>query len=217
LESFLLQVLQITNDFNLQLAVILFLFCFIGEAWVGIPYVLETIWLLSGYQAAKNPAFASDLVMIWLVSQSGRQVGSVVLYFSGVIGLTPIKKFYKRFIESRLPKKQIIPSPIKRLLTRPSFISVALGRLIGMRIPMAMLMSANRKFAQLALGVVTASILWDGAYILIGMLVGPVVENKQMMLVYSVSGLTILYLITLAVRFIRNKYQVKKDLNVKST
>lgn len=211
MESFLSQALQITNNFNPNLAIILFLLCFIGEAWVGIPYVLETLWLLCGYQVATNPSFLGDLSLIWLVSQAGRQTGSVVLYFSGVLGLAPLKMFYKRFIESRMPKKQIVPSFVKKLLTRPSFISVALGRLIGLRIPMAMLMSANRKFPQLALGVLTASVVWDGAYIIIGMLVGPRVENKQMMLFYSLAGLTILYLITLGFRFIQKQRRSKRD------
>jgi membrane protein DedA with SNARE-associated domain len=211
LENFLSQALQITSTFNPHIAVILFLLCFFGEAWFGIPYVLETIWLLSGYQLAIRPSFISDLLLIWLVSQAGRQTGSIVLYYSGVLGLAPLRKFYKRFIESRLPKKQVVPSFVIKLLNKPSPYSVAVGRLFGLRIPMALTMSAKRKLPQLALGVLMASIVWDGAYILIGMLAGPKVENKQMMLLYSLAGLTGLYLITLASRFIRNKRQGKNN------
>jgi membrane protein DedA with SNARE-associated domain len=214
LENFLSQALQITSTFNPHIAVILFLLCFFGEAWFGIPYVLETIWLLSGYQLAMRPSFISDLLPIWLVSQAGRQTGSLVLYFSGVLGLAPLKKLYKKFVETRLPRRQMVPSFVKKLLTKPSPYAVAVGRLFGLRIPMALTMSAQRKLPQLALGVLMASIVWDGAYILIGMLVGPKVENKQMMLLYSLAGLTALYLITLGLRFIRNKLQAKNGERV---
>lgn len=207
MDNFLSQALQITSNFNPQIAIILFLLCFFGEAWIGIPYILETIWLLAGYQLATQPDYIGDLLLIWFVSQAGRQAGSLVLYYSGILGLAPLKKFYKKFIESRLPKKQMVPSFIKNLITRPSPFAVAVGRLFGLRIPMALTMSANRKLPQLALGVLMASIVWDGAYIVIGMLVGPKVENKQMMLLYSLAGLTGLYLITAGLRFLRNKRQ----------
>jgi membrane protein DedA with SNARE-associated domain len=211
LENFLSQALQITGNFNPHIAVILFLLCFFGEAWFGIPYILETIWLLSGYQLATRPSFINDLILIWLVSQAGRQTGSLVLYYSGILGLEPLKKFYKRFVESRLPKKQMVPSFIKKLLTKPSPFAVAVGRLFGLRIPMALTMSANRKLPELALGVLMASIVWDGAYIVIGMLVGPKVENKQMMLLYSLAGLTGLYLMTLGLRLLRKNRQGNND------
>jgi membrane protein DedA with SNARE-associated domain len=209
LENFLSQALQITNNFNPHIAIVLFLLCFFGEAWIGIPYILETIWLLSGYQLATQPDFAGDLILIWLTSQAGRQSGSLVLYYSGILGLAPLKKFYKRFIESRLPKKQVVPDFIRKLVLKPSPFAVAVGRLFGLRIPMALTMSANRKLPQLALGVLMASVVWDGAYIVIGMLVGPRVENKQMMLLYSLAGLTVLYLVIAGLRIFKNRHQAK--------
>jgi membrane protein DedA with SNARE-associated domain len=210
LENFLSQAVQITSSFSWHIAVILFLLCFIGEAWIGIPYVLETVWLLSGYQLAIRPSFFTDLILIWLVTQAGRQAGSLVLYYSGILGIAPLKKFYKKFVESRLPKKQIIPSFIKNLLTKPSVFSVAVGRLFGFRIPMAIMMSANRKLAKLSLGVLTASIIWDGIYIIVGRIVGPSLENKpQYMLLYSLAGLTLIYLLTLGTRIILRKRQLK--------
>jgi membrane protein DedA with SNARE-associated domain len=184
-----------------------------GEIWFGIPYVLETIWLLSGYQLAMRPSFAYDLLLIWLVSQAGRQTGSLVLYFSAVLGLAPLKVFFNRFIEAKLPKRQLVPSFVKKLLTKPSPYSVAVCRLCGLRLPIAITMSANRKLPQLALGVLMASILWDGSYILIGRIVGPSLENKpQFMLLYALVGLTLLYLITTGVRYILRKRQMRNNI-----
>jgi membrane protein DedA with SNARE-associated domain len=206
LESFLSQALEITGTFNLNIAIILFLLCFFGEIWVGIPYVLETIWLLSGYQLAMRPSFIVDLLLIWLVSQAGRQVGSLTLYYSGIVGLKPLRRLYKKILESRLPRRQIVPSFVKNLLSNPSSFSVAVGRLFGLKLPMAIMMVAHRKLPQLALGVLMGSIIWDGLYIIIGRVIGPSLENKpHYLLLYSLAGLTVIYALTLGIKYIRKK------------
>ena len=153
-----------------------------------------------------------DLFEIWLVAQAGRQTGSFVLYYSGVLGMAPLKRFYKRYIEPRLPKRQFIPPGIAKRITNPSPFSVAMGRLVGLRIPMALTMSARQRLSHLALGVLLSSIIWDGIYLIIGGTVGPkVVPKPQYMLLYSLAGLTILYLIILGVRYLlRLRSQKKK-------
>jgi hypothetical protein len=141
--GFLAQALEITSSFNLKIAILLYLLCAIGEIGFGLPYILETIWLLAGYNLAHHTLSPINLLLIWLVAQAGRQSGSVALYYSGVIGLIPLKKFYKRFIEPRLPKKQYIPAGIAKHLTDPTPFSIGLGRLLGLRVPMALAMSAR--------------------------------------------------------------------------
>jgi membrane protein DedA with SNARE-associated domain len=207
LDSFLSQALEITGTFNLNIAIILFLLCFFGEIWIGIPYVLESIWLLAGYQLAMRPSFVVDLLLIWLVSQAGRQAGSLTLYYSGIVGLTPLKRFYNKVIGSRLSRRQIVPSFVKNILANPTSFSVAVGRLFGLKLPMAIMMSAHRKLLQLSLGVVMASIIWDGLYIIIGRLIGPSLENKpHYLLLFSLAGLTVIYALTLGINYLRKKH-----------
>jgi membrane protein DedA with SNARE-associated domain len=203
MDALLSQALEITGAFNFKIAIILFLLCSIGEIGFALPYILETIWLLAGYQLGIHQLSVIDLAKIWLVAQAGRQTGSLVLYYSGVLGMRPLKRFYKRFIESKLPKRQFIPAGLAKRLTNPSPFSIAAGRLIGLRIPMALTVSARQKLANLALGVLLSSIIWDGVYLVIGSTLGPkVVPEPQYVLLYSVGGLTALYLLIISVRLL---------------
>jgi len=178
-----------------------------------LPYILETIWLLAGYQLARGALSPVDILLIWLIAQAGRQTGSLVLYFSGVYGLPPLRRFFKRFIEPRMPKRQIIPSNLARSLADPSPFSIASARLVGLRIPIALLMSARQRLFPLVLGVLISSIVWDGAYLIVGSLVGATVATQPVnMLLYSLGGLTVLYLIVLSIRYlIRSRVHRKEN------
>jgi membrane protein DedA with SNARE-associated domain len=209
--AFLSQALDITSHFNLEIALILFLLCAIGEVGFGIPYILETIWLLAGYNLAHDALNPYNLLLIWLVAQAGRQAGSLALYYSGVLGMVPLRKFYKRFVEPRIPKKQFIPAGIAKHLTDPSPISIGLARLLGLRVPMALAMSARHKLSSLALGVIISSIIWDGIYLIIGITVGNVIKTEWVVL-YSVGGLTVLYISVLAIRYWIQKRSLKNKV-----
>ena len=206
--GFLNQALEITSYFNIKIAVTLFLVCTLGEIGMGIPYILETIWLLAGYNLAHHTLNLFDLLLIWFVAQAGRQTGSAGLYYSGVLGLAPLKNLYKRFIEPRIPKKQFIPSGVVKHFTNPSPLSVGIGRLLGLRIPMALAMSAKKRLPNLALGVVISSIIWDGTYIVIGLTVGTVVKTEHIVL-YTVGALTALYALVLSTRLLIQKRSAK--------
>jgi membrane protein DedA with SNARE-associated domain len=200
LSGLLSQVLTATSSFNLKIAVILFLLCSIGEIGFALPYILETIWLLAGYQLGTGDLQLIDLLKIWLVAQAGRQTGSLVLYYGAVLGLAPLKKLYKKYVEPRLPKRQFVPAAITKHLTNPNPISIALGRLVGLRIPMALTMGANQKLFKLALGVLISSVIWDGIYIVIGRTVGSVLPKTEFMVLYSIGGLTVVYIAVLVIR-----------------
>jgi hypothetical protein len=207
------QALGITSTFNPKIAILLFLLCVVGEIGFALPYILETIWLLAGYQLARGALSPVDILLIWLIAQAGRQTGSLVLYFSGVYGLPPLRRFFKRFIEPRMPKRQIIPSNLARSLADPSPFSIASARLVGLRIPIALLMSARQRLFPLVLGVLISSIVWDGAYLIVGSLVGATVATQPVnMLLYSLGGLTVLYLIVLSIRYlIRSRVHRKEN------
>ncbi len=211
MNALLSQALEITGAFNVKIAIILFLLCSIGEIGFALPYVLETIWLLAGYQLGTHTLSFMDLFKIWLVAQAGRQTGSLVLYYSGVLGMRPLKKFYKRFIAHRLPKKQIIPAGLAKWLANPSCFSIAAGRLVGLRIPLALTVSARQKLPNLVLGVILSSIVWDGVYLAIGSTLGPkVVPKPQFVLLYSLGGLTVLYLAIFGVRYLFKTLRAQK-------
>jgi hypothetical protein len=197
------QVLAITGSLNFKIALILFFLCLIGEIIIALPYFLEIIWLAAGYQLVQGNLSPANLVYIWLVAQAGRQTGSLILYYSSWLGMIPLKKLYKRWVEPRLPKKQFIPASIMRGLTDPSAFSVAIGRLVGLRVPIALTMSARQKLTTLAIGVLLSSIVWDGIYLILGSTVSATFKPRpEYMLLYSVAVLLALYLATLGIRYI---------------
>ena len=68
---------------------------------------------------------------------------------------------------------------------------------------MAITMSAKQKLSHLALVVLLSSIVWDGLYLIIGSTVcAAVVPKPEYMLLYSLGGLTALYLVILGVRYL---------------
>ncbi len=212
LDGLLSQALAITGTFNPKIAIILFLLCSIGEFGFALPYILETIWLMAGYNLSVGTSSWVDVLLIWLVAQAGRQTGSTALYYSGRLGMIPLTRLYKRYIEPRLPKRQIIPAGIAKIISNPSPFSVAIARLVGLRIPAALTMSARQRLLHLSLGVLLSSIIWDGIYLIVGATVGrTTVIKPTSMLLYSLGGLTALYLITLGVRYLYNKSRSAKN------
>ena len=204
LEAILSQVLDATGAFNPRIAIALFVICSVGEFGPSIPYLLETIWLLTGYQITRGvpPLPPLDLLLFWLIAQSGRQTGSFALYNVSRFGSPPLIKLHKKYLESRLAGKQVIPSGVLRRLTNLSPFSVALGRLFGLRIPLTLTLGAKRKLPILSLGVVLSSLVWDGVYLFLGVTVGATVAVKPLnMILYSLIGLTVLYVVTFIIRF----------------
>ncbi len=203
LETILSKILDATGTFNPNIAIALFVICAIGEFGPSIPYLLETIWLMTGYQLTRGVLSPFELLLFWLVAQTGRQTGSVALYSVSRLGSPHLMKLYKKYLENRLSKRQLIPSAVTSRLKNLSPFSVALGRLFGLRIPLALTLGAARKLKILSLGIVLSSLMWDAVYLFIGATVGASAAVKPVsMLLYSLVGLTALYIITFAVRFL---------------
>lgn len=211
LSSLLSQVLDITSTFNPRLAILLFCLCAVGEVGFALPYILEMVWLMAGYQLAQGNITVLEVIYLWLVAQAGRQTGSLVLYYSSMLGMVPLRKFYGKYILPRLPKRQMIPEKLMKRLANPSPFSVAMGRLLGLRIPMAITTSIGHKLTHLVLGVLLSSVIWDGIYVILGRTVGAtVVPQPVNMLLYSLAGLTGLYLLTFGARHLFRLRSFKK-------
>jgi membrane protein DedA with SNARE-associated domain len=77
---------------------------------------------------------------------------------------------------------------------------------------MALTMSVRQRLLHLSLGVLLSSIIWDGVYLIVGATVGKTVVIKPTsMLLYSLGGLTALYLITLGVRYLYTRSRFSKN------
>jgi membrane protein DedA with SNARE-associated domain len=201
LEHFLSQVLQLTANFNPRTAAFLFLLCAIGEIGMGIPYVLESIWLLAGYQLGNGVLSPLQLLGLWLAVLAGRQTGSLALYSIARLGSSPLARLYNKFTSSRFwPKTKVNTKAFSRINFTSPF-SIAYGRLIGLRFPLIFMLAYKKKLAAAMLGVLLSSVVWDAVYITLGATVGRTTTLKPIqMLLVSIAGLTLIYLVVFIVR-----------------
>jgi membrane-associated protein len=205
LEVIIQQVFNLAGTFNPTLIVFLFLICFIGEFGICVPYLLETIWLLSGYNFGTGVIPLIDLVSLWVVVQVGRQAGGITLSYLGRFGSMPLIKFYNKHFEASVNEKLTENnSPTVSFFRRINFLSpfsVSLGRLLWLRIPITLILGAKRQLKTLSLGILLASLVWDGMYIFLGAVVGAHAALKPaQMIIYSLIGLTLLYAVSFAAR-----------------
>jgi len=195
------QIMAFTATLDPRMAVLLFVICAIGEFGISIPYVLESVWLLVGYQLGASMVSPLHLVGLWFAAQCGRQVGAMALYHVGGFGSTPLIRFYDKLRMTRFFSKVTVEAHAFNRINLSSPFSVGFGRLFGMRIPLTLILGAKKKLKTLSMGILIASIIWDTIYIAVGLTVGATAVVKPLyMFFYSLVGLTLIYLITFLVR-----------------
>ena len=215
LESFLQFLQHVQNflgTFNITLLGFLFLICFVGEFHIAVPYILETIWLLSGANVVNGTLLPYQMVILWLVAQSGRQLGATTLFYLSMLGSKPLVRLYQRFLAKRVNEtmsnnqtKGGLAARVLNSMNHPTSFMVAVGRLLWLRIPLTMALGIQRKLKVLSVGVLISGIIWDGIYIIIGAIVGSKIPKPSEMVLYSLVGLTIFYGGTLLFRQIRKR------------
>jgi membrane-associated protein len=195
LEQFFSQSLNLVGTFDPKIALFLFLLCLIGDIFVSIPYILETVWLFAGYQLSKGILPFYNLLLLVVASQLGRQIGSIILGYIGRIGSMPFMKYKKHFENNstlkKLLKKINIASPL----------SVAFGRLFYLRIPLSLILGAKRQFKTLSMGVLISGLVFDTIFIVLGIVVGTTLTLEPIeIFLISVITLTVLYVVNLIFR-----------------
>jgi membrane protein DedA with SNARE-associated domain len=205
LEVIFQHIFNLAATFNPTLVIFLFLICLIGEFGASVPYLLETVWLLSGYNFGNGVLPFPDLVLLWIMAQVGRQIGAIMLYYLGQFGSMPLIKLYRKHFEAslsgRLLDSDAMPLNLFHRVNFLSAFSIALGRLFGLRIPLTLTMGVKKQLRTLLFAIVLSSLVWDGMYIFLGAVVGAnVVLKPTQMILYSLIGLTILYAVSFAIR-----------------
>ena len=211
LESFLSQGVSLISSFTPKVMVFLFLLCLIGEGFlISVPYLLEATWLIAGYQLSTGALSAVNLLLLVLAAQAGRQGGGIVLYLFSRRGGRLLSKYVQR-LRSKVEANGSPPLRFFRRLNLLSPFSVALGRLVGMRLPLTLLLGARGKLKVLLLGTVLSSIAWDGVYITLGAVVGTTIMIRPAhLLLYSVAGVTLVYGLTLVGRRLMASFTGKR-------
>ena len=195
LTEFFSQGLTLIGPFNPKVIVFLFLLCLIGEA-VGlfVPYLFEATWLLIGFQLSQRVLAPGYLALLLLTCIAGRQVGALGLYYVSKSSSTLLTKYRDRLI----PRIDIIDtSPLKlfqKIDITASPFSVALGRLLWLRIPLTLILGAKRKLKVLLLGVALSSLVYEVTYVTLGAIVGTTTRLEPIRLIlYYIAAMTVIY------------------------
>ena len=90
------QAISLTSTFNLWLLLAIFAITLVAEFGFSIPYLLESIWLLTGYHADGGALSLSAVVTFCVISLIGRELGAVALYYISGYGRGPVLRLYHR-------------------------------------------------------------------------------------------------------------------------
>ncbi len=171
---------------------------------VSVPYLFETTLLTIGYQFSKGVLPFPDLMLLVLTSLAGRLGGTLALYGLGRSGSTLLMKYKRRF-ELRTDTSKAIPFKLLSKINLLSPFSVAVGRLLWLRIPLTLVLGAMGKLKILLTAVVLSTVVYDGTYIIFGAIVGTTTVLEPIhAILYFLGGLTLIYGVTFAIRRWKN-------------
>lgn len=216
-DSLLQQIYSFSGTLGPKLALALFLICLVGEFGATVPYLLETVWLIAGYQVGIGALSGFEVALLLLTVQLGRQSGATALYYVARLGSTPLSRLYQKYGQNNLDGKvaayQNGPWRLLKKFDLLSPFSVAMGRLLWLRLPLTLALGLKKKIGALTIGVLLSGLAWDGVYILVGAIAGTTVALKPAhMIAYSLAGLTAMYLLVFAAKlvFSRRAAQLQK-------
>ena len=128
-----------------------------------------------------------------------------MLFSVSRFGSLPLTKLYNKYLERRFKRFSGNNTWLARISTKfDSYISpftIALGRLIGLGTPLTVLLGVKKHYKELFVGVLLSSMVFDGIFLIVGLTVGThtMVKPAEMIL-FSLIGLTVFYLIVFAIR-----------------
>lgn len=194
IQQFLENLINLIGTYSHIAGASLFVLCLITEVFiVSVPYLLETTLMLTGYSISSGGHAIYNLVTIILMTMMGRLLGILITYAIATSSGRLIAKL-RSFLQSREHKIPFVNRIVDRINLVSPF-SVAAGRLLGLRYPVTILMSAQKRLKTLLLGAALSSLIYDGFYVIIGAIIGTNATLKPLpvMIAFTI-GLTLLYI-----------------------
>lgn len=197
MEAIFHDLVSFTTSFDTWTVLLLLFWCFIGEIGIVVPYVLESFWLLIGFNLGNGALNPGYFFVLWIAAVTGRMAGSLALYRIACFGMPWLEKLFHKVhldkVFARIKSKSNAAGKIN--LVSP--FTVAFGRMFAMRVPMVMVCAAKRKWTTLAAGVVISSLIWDTLYVSLGAIFGATIDiNQGYLLLISLGTIGLIYLIT---------------------
>lgn len=190
-----LGVLDISSTLNVRVIGSLFLISLLAEFNLQVPLLMESTWLLVGYQSRVNNLAALNTGLLILAAQGGRQVGILTLYyFVGVINkpfsrllLKLIKSipFYRKHIQQNLFDTRFL-----------SLLPATIGMLTTLNWGIKLLLSWRRRLGVLLIGTLASGLIFD----LIYLLAGAIFRIKNLNIAYIPVFFLAVYLVLMYIR-----------------
>ncbi|MBT9149369.1 MAG: hypothetical protein DDT28_00792 [Dehalococcoidia bacterium] len=175
-------VFDISSGFSATAIGLFFLIAMLGEVYLQIPLLMESLWLLVGYQSRVNNIALFNTTLILLTAQAGRQASMLALYyFFPVINKSLSKFLVKPVMNKPLLKLLLKPIQINRFhrkhLAQDHFdtrylssVPATLGMLTWLNGPIKLVLVWRRRLKPLLVGTLFSGLVFDGIYLLAGAL-----------------------------------------------
>jgi membrane-associated protein len=197
IQSLTQDILNIAGNFSIWLILALFLLCFINEFGLSIPYLMETVWILAGYNTLSGQMALYQLFLLWTAAVAGRISGAGVLYSVLGLGRTWLHRIYEKifgaFLSPDNTRNHSLPVRLLHRINLFSPFSVALGRLLWLKIPMTLLLTVRKQYRTLMSAIVLSSLIWDFTYVIVGVIGGNTKLQPGWFVLYSLGALTLIY------------------------
>jgi len=207
------EIISFTGTFSIWLIVAVILIFFVNEFGIFIPYLMETIWLLIGYQMFTGSISVPQVIFLWIIALLGRAIGAMLFYRLIRLSSPWITKLYRKYFKIDISQKiKGGNSPVLRILRRINLFSpytAAFGRLVGLKIPFTLTLSLKKRLSVIFLALLISSTIFDALYIMLGFIGGNIKLSPIAVVLYSIAALTFIYALSFSIRLIYRKRGVK--------
>lgn len=202
----MLDVLDISSAFNPAIIGSFFLITMLGEINLQIPLLMESIWLLVGYQSWVNNMALLNTALILLAAQVGRQISMLALYHFFPVINRPVSKLlmkparFNQFYRKHLDHDHF---DVRYLSSLPA----TLGMLTPLNGPLKLLLVWRRRLKSLLIGTLLSGVVFDGVYLL----AGAVFRTTKLNIAYLPAAFLVIFLVFMYVqiRMVKNVAQVR--------
>jgi hypothetical protein len=206
----LLGVLDITNGFNWRIMAGITAITFLGEIYVQVPLLMESFWMIVGYQVGTQTTFVSvtNTIILFLCAQLGRQLMMLAVFLLFPVINRPFSRFYERLIK---PKRytQWLVKRFRNIqyFNEESFLTLgssSFGMLTPLNGPIKLLLIIKRNLKTLLLATLISSTIFDCIYIV----AGAVFHTTQLNITFLPLFILIGFLVVMFVRTkLYNRYK----------
>lgn len=194
--------LDVSAGFNARAAALIFLLIMVGEANIAVPLLIESVWLLVGYQTGLDFTAIANTFVLFLIAQSGRQTGMLGVYWLFPAINKPLSRLYLKPLQANRYYRKFASNDYlynARFLSIPS---AALGMMTPLCGPIKIFLILKRRLKVLLVGTLLSGMAFDICYIVLGATFRTTTLNLAYLPAFMLGGFIILLLLKLRARHV---------------